>query len=61
MPDPVKTSKYIVDSLLVIWSSAIERSGAETSISKLRDSSAHKMVVIEGKGAIRYRLIPVHE
>jgi hypothetical protein len=46
-PDPGKISIYIVESLLVSWISGIEVSARESSVSKLRDSSANKAVVIE--------------
>ena len=38
--------------------SGIEERVIETPVSKLRDSAAYKVVVIEGKGAIRYSLVP---
>ena len=38
--------------------SGIEGRAEETSVSKLRDPSTYKTVVIEGKGAIRYSLVP---
>jgi len=41
--------------------SGIEGPAEETSISKLRDPSAYKTVVIEGKGAIRHSLVPEYE
>ena len=36
----------------------IEGYVAEMSVSKLRDPSTYKTVVIEGKGAIRHSLVP---
>ena len=38
--------------------SGIEERVVETPVSKLRDSAAYKVVVIEGKGTIRYSLVP---
>ena len=38
--------------------SGIEINFAETSISKLGDSSAYKAVVVKGQGAIRHSLVP---
>jgi hypothetical protein len=39
----------------------IEDDVAEISVSKLRDPSTNKTVVIEGKGAIRHSLVPEHQ
>jgi hypothetical protein len=47
-----------MESLFVVRVNRIEGTAAETSVSKFGDSSAYKVVVIEGKGAIRYRLVP---
>jgi hypothetical protein len=47
-----------VEPLLVIRGSGIERNVAEIAVRNLRDTSAHKVVVIKGKGAIRHSLVP---
>ena len=55
---PAYISMCLVESSLVVQVSGIEVNVAETSVSKLGDSSAYKAVVIEGQGAIGHSLVP---
>ena len=42
----------------MIQGSGIEGNMAEIPVSNIRDSSAYKVVVIEGNGAMRHSLVP---
>ena len=53
--------KCVVESLLVVQVSGVKHSVAKGSISKLRDLSVYKMVMIEGKSAVRHSLVPGYQ
>ena len=58
---PRGRSICVVESLLVVRISRIEGNAGETSVSKLGDSSAYKVAMIERNGAIRYSLVPKYQ